>query len=138
MHVLNVVVDGSVNMCNATPVTSRCDTVLGLCDRATRLQVTDKPCDKCNLRYFISAEYPKVRLSLLSLVLVIALDLSPLPLVLRDLSLNDIIYYLYTAVSCSLASKTVGRHYLGYGLHAGLLYGRSQYLLGNYCQQFGK
>ena len=115
MHVLNVVVDGSVNMCNATPVTSRCDTVLGLCDRATRLQVTDKPCDKCNLCYFISAEYPKVRLSLLSLVLMRALDLSPLSLVLRDLSLDDIIYYLYTVVSCSLASKTVGSHYLGYG-----------------------
>ena len=58
---LSVVVDGSVNMCNVTPVTSRCDTVLGLCDGATRLQVTDKPCDKCNL-HLILAEYPKVRL----------------------------------------------------------------------------
>ena len=48
----------------ATFVTSRCDTVLGLCDGATRLQVTDKLCDKCDL-HLVSAEYPKVRLVIL-------------------------------------------------------------------------
>ena len=48
----------------ATLVTSRCDTVLGLCDGATRLQVTDKLCDKCDL-HLVSAEYPKVRLVIL-------------------------------------------------------------------------
>ena len=47
-------------MCCATPVTSRCDTVLGLCNGATRLQVTDKPCDSCDMR-LISTEYPQVR-----------------------------------------------------------------------------
>ena len=45
---------------------SRCDTVLGLCDGASRLQVTDKLCDVCKL-HLISVEYPKVRHVTLSL-----------------------------------------------------------------------
>ena len=45
---------------------SRCDTVLGLCDGASRLQVTDKLCDVCKL-HLVSVEYPKVRHVTLSL-----------------------------------------------------------------------